>query len=60
MAQLYTIGDALAARPLAAASYEGQKFARCIGEKDAPATVAEAWFRTDAAEVNPVPADYKR
>ena len=39
VAQLFTIGDALAARPLAAATYEGQKFARCIGEPGAPATV---------------------
>jgi thioredoxin reductase len=55
--QLFTIGDALAARPLAAATYEGQKFARYVGEPDAPRTVQEAYFRADSAEVNPLPAD---
>ncbi len=58
--QLFTIGDALAARPLAAATYEGQKFARCIGEPDAPATVHEAYFRADGPELNPLPADMRR
>jgi thioredoxin reductase len=60
VAQLFTIGDALAARPLAAATYEGQKFARCIGEDKAPATIHEAYFRPDDAEVNPLPADVRR
>jgi 2,4-dienoyl-CoA reductase-like NADH-dependent reductase (Old Yellow Enzyme family) len=60
VAQLFTIGDALAARPLAAATYEGQKFARCIGEPGAPATVCEAFFRADPAEVTLVPADVVR
>jgi 2,4-dienoyl-CoA reductase-like NADH-dependent reductase (Old Yellow Enzyme family)/thioredoxin reductase len=58
--QLFTIGDALAARPLAAASYEGQKFARLIGEPGAPATLHEAYFRADGPEVNPLPADISR
>lgn len=58
--QLFTIGDALAARVLAAASYEGQKFARLIGEPDAPATVREAYFRADGPELTPFPADVAR
>ena len=60
VSQLYTIGDALAARPLAAATYEGQKFARCVGEPGAPATVQEAYFRADGPEVTPFPADVAR
>jgi thioredoxin reductase len=60
VAQLFTIGDALAARPLAAATYEGQKFAREIGEPGAPATIREAWFRPDSPELNPFPADVQR
>jgi dimethylglycine catabolism A len=58
--QLFTIGDALAARPLATASYEGQMFARLIGEPDAPATVCEAFFRPDAPALTPYPADVPR
>lgn len=58
--QLFAIGDALAARPLAAASYEGQMFARLIGEPDAPASVCEAFFRPDAPELTPFPADVPR
>ena len=57
VAQLYTVGDALAARPWAAAAYEGQKFARYIGEPDAPATVGEAYFMKDPPEVMPLPAE---
>ena len=60
VSQLFTIGDALAARPLAAASYEGQLFARHIGEAGAPATVAEAYFRADAPALTPFPADVSR
>jgi len=60
VAQLFTIGDALAPRMLAAASYEGQKFARLIGEPDAPASVMEAWLRPDAAETAIFPADVPR
>lgn len=58
--QLYTIGDALAARPLAAATYEGQKFARYIGEPGAPATVCETFFRPDEPATMPFPADVPR
>jgi pyruvate/2-oxoglutarate dehydrogenase complex dihydrolipoamide dehydrogenase (E3) component len=58
--QLFTIGDALAARPLAAATYEGQKFARCIGEAGAPSSICEAYFRPDDPQVMPLPADVAR
>jgi 2,4-dienoyl-CoA reductase-like NADH-dependent reductase (Old Yellow Enzyme family)/NADPH-dependent 2,4-dienoyl-CoA reductase/sulfur reductase-like enzyme len=57
VAQLFTIGDALAVRPLATAAYEGQKFARLIGEADAPNTLAEAYFRNDDLYSWPAPAD---
>jgi pyruvate/2-oxoglutarate dehydrogenase complex dihydrolipoamide dehydrogenase (E3) component len=58
--QLFTIGDALAARMLAAATYEGQKFARAIGEPGAPANITEAWFRPDDPATVPFPADIAR
>ncbi|MEJ5976173.1 FAD-dependent oxidoreductase [Novosphingobium sp. PS1R-30] len=58
--QLFTIGDALAARMLAAAPYEGQKFARLIGEPGAPATVSEAWFAPDDPATAMLPADVPR
>jgi len=48
--QLFTIGDALAARMWAAASYEGHKFARCIGEPGAPSTVGDAYFEDGEPE----------
>lgn len=54
--QLFTIGDALAVRPFATAAFEGQKFARMIGEPDAPKSVSEAYFRSDEASVYPAPA----
>jgi hypothetical protein len=57
VAQLFTIGDALAVRPLATAAFEGQKFARLIGEPGAPKSVSEAYFRSDDAGVYPAPAD---
>ncbi|MGE4303062.1 MAG: FAD-dependent oxidoreductase [Novosphingobium sp.] len=60
VAQLFTIGDALAARMLAAATYEGQKFARAIGEPDAPSSFAEAWFSPDPLSLTPFPADVPR
>ncbi|MCB2077105.1 MAG: FAD-dependent oxidoreductase [Novosphingobium sp.] len=60
VAQVFTIGDALAARMLAAATYEGQKFARLIGEPDGPATTSEVWFAPDAPELWPMPADVPR
>ncbi len=58
--QLFTIGDALAARMLAAATYEGQKFARAIGESGAPASSMEAWFLPDDPETAMLPADVPR
>jgi 2,4-dienoyl-CoA reductase-like NADH-dependent reductase (Old Yellow Enzyme family) len=58
--QLFTIGDALAARMLAAATYEGQKFARAIGEDGVPASVTEAWFGTDDPGIFLLPADVQR
>jgi 2,4-dienoyl-CoA reductase-like NADH-dependent reductase (Old Yellow Enzyme family) len=42
--QLFTVGDALAARMFAAASYEGHKFARYIGEPNAPRSIGEVLF----------------
>jgi len=54
--QLFTVGDALAARPFASAAYEGQKFARMIGEPGAPANFSEAYFRPKEPEVFPTPA----
>ncbi len=44
VAQLFTIGDALGVRPLATAAFEGHKFARLVGEPDAPRNIAEAYF----------------
>ena len=58
--QLFTIGDALSARMLAAAPFEGQKFARMIGEPGAPRSVAEVWFAPDPLELVPFPADVPR
>ncbi|MDE8650096.1 FAD-dependent oxidoreductase [Novosphingobium album (ex Liu et al. 2023)] len=60
VAQLFTIGDALAARMLAAAPFEGHKFARLIGEPGAPASIADAWFAPDPLSVMPFPADVPR
>ena len=42
VAQVYAIGDALAPRSLAAAMYEGQRFARLIGLSDAASTTDNA------------------
>jgi pyruvate/2-oxoglutarate dehydrogenase complex dihydrolipoamide dehydrogenase (E3) component len=47
VSQLFTIGDALAARMFAAASYEGHKFARYVGEPNAPSSVGEVLFSLD-------------
>jgi 2,4-dienoyl-CoA reductase-like NADH-dependent reductase (Old Yellow Enzyme family) len=58
--QLFLIGDALAARPMAAATYEAQKFARLIGEPGAPSDFSEAYFLPDSPEVWPFPADMPR
>jgi 2,4-dienoyl-CoA reductase-like NADH-dependent reductase (Old Yellow Enzyme family) len=47
VAQLFPVGDALAARMWATASYEGHKFARYIGEPNAPRSVGECYFDAD-------------
>ena len=57
VSQLFTIGDALAARMLAHATFEAQKFARLIGEPDAPRSFAEAFFRENPREFAPAAAD---
>ncbi len=54
--QLFVVGDAMAIRFWAASTFEAQKFARAIGEKDAPASVGAAWFAADDPAIYPVPA----
>jgi hypothetical protein len=56
VAQVFTIGDALSARPMAAATYDGQKFARFIGEPGAPASFDEAYWQPVPVEDYPRPA----
>ncbi len=56
VAQLFVIGDALGVRSMAAATYEGQKFARMIGEPEAPNSVAQAYFAANDPAVYPAPA----
>ena len=51
--QLFTVGDALAIRFWAASTFEAQKFARLIGEKDAPSSTGEAWFAADDPAIYP-------
>ena len=58
--QLFVIGDALAPRVWQTAAFEGQKFARLIGEPDAPASMAEVYFSPDSADSMPYPADVPR
>jgi hypothetical protein len=60
VAQLYVIGDALAARPFGTAAYEGQLFARYIGEPNAPKTVSEAFFSINTAHLMPLPIDVRQ
>jgi 2,4-dienoyl-CoA reductase-like NADH-dependent reductase (Old Yellow Enzyme family) len=48
--QLFSIGDALAPRMLAAATYEGQRFARMVGEEGAPRNFADVYFQLTPAE----------
>jgi thioredoxin reductase len=60
VAQLFVIGDALAVRVWASATYEGQRFARLIGEPNAPATVADLYFAGEDPNLNPMPADVRR
>jgi thioredoxin reductase len=56
--QLFVIGDALGVRPWATATYEGHKFARMIGEPDAPRTTGQAFFRSDDPAIYPSPAHF--
>jgi hypothetical protein len=58
--QLFTIGDALAPRMWAAASFEGHKFARYIGEPNAPQSVADVYFSDDDPSLAPIPGDMER
>lgn len=58
--QLFVVGDALAPRIWAAAAYEGHKFARMVGEPEAPTTFAEAYFRKDPDTLYPVAAEELR
>jgi dimethylamine/trimethylamine dehydrogenase len=50
VAQLFTVGDAASPRMFAAASYEGHKFARLIGEPGAPSSIGEVYFKGGFAE----------
>lgn len=56
VAQVFPIGDALAARPMAAATYEGQMFARFIGEPDAPTSFNDAYWPEPDRDLLPKPA----
>ncbi|MDG2002012.1 MAG: FAD-dependent oxidoreductase [Novosphingobium sp.] len=56
VAQIFTIGDALCVRPMATAAYEGQKFAREIGEEGAPTSIAEAFFADEDYGLYPTEA----
>lgn len=58
--QLFVVGDAAAARMWAAASYEGQVFARMIGEPGAPKSFSEAYFSEFDASTMPIPGHMKR
>jgi hypothetical protein len=56
VAQVYVIGDALAPRSLAAATYEGQRFARLIGTPGAPPTTDHALALPPDRSMAPRPA----
>jgi len=58
--QVYVVGDALAPRVWQTAAFEGQKFARLVGEPDAPASVSEIYFSPDGPDTLPWPADVPR
>ena len=58
--QVFTVGDALAPRIWATAAYEGHKFARLVGQPDAPRSFAEAYFTSDPESIQPLPADMPR
>jgi 2,4-dienoyl-CoA reductase-like NADH-dependent reductase (Old Yellow Enzyme family)/pyruvate/2-oxoglutarate dehydrogenase complex dihydrolipoamide dehydrogenase (E3) component len=54
--QVYTIGDALSPRLLFDATYEGQRFARWVGEPDVPTNSGAAIFFMPASDDYPKPA----
>jgi 2,4-dienoyl-CoA reductase-like NADH-dependent reductase (Old Yellow Enzyme family) len=56
VAQLFVVGDALAPRVWTTAAFEGHKFARMIGEANAPADVTAAYFAPDDPTYFPAPA----
>jgi len=58
--QLFVVGDALAVRMWATASYEGHKFARYVGELNAPTSFADVYFGPDSPDLMPLPADTGR
>jgi len=60
VSQLFTVGDAAAARMWAAASYEGHLFARFIGEPNAPKSLADVYFGSDELQLQPIPAEMRR
>lgn len=60
VAHLFAIGDALAPGMRGAATFEGHKFARHIGEPDAPCTIGEAYFSRDDPSLVPIPGDMQR
>lgn len=45
--QVFAVGDAAGVRMFTAAAYEGQKFARLIGEPGAPRSIGELYFAVD-------------
>ena len=55
--QLFPVGDALAPRDHGVAFFEGQKFARLIGEEDAPRTFAQEYFAEIPPDHFPAPAE---
>ncbi|ORA10371.1 hypothetical protein BST14_20510 [Mycobacterium arosiense ATCC BAA-1401 = DSM 45069] len=58
--QLFTVGDALAPRVWATASFEGHKFARYIGEPGAPNSLSDAYFRANNPVFQPIASDIER
>src|SRR5262249_43913758 len=54
--QVFAIGDALAPRTLFDATYEGQRFARFVGDPEAPRDTGEALFTPSPAAFFPRPA----
>ena len=60
VAQLFTIGDALAPRMWGAATFEAHKFARFIGERGLPRSIADAYFSNDDPTLVPIAGDMRR